>query len=446
MELFKKRNLFDIFDIKIGGDVKNINHSKEKTEIYKYPVYSNGVTDEGLFFYSDSYKIEETSITISARGTIGACFYREGKYTSIGRLISLIAKDTNLTNEKYYYYLLNKTKLIPADGVVKSLTKPMLKEVNLYEPKKEEQDKIVNVLDKQQSLIDSYKEKFSLLEEQELYYQDELLSGRIRIKLNSENEKMAIDKGFIINGELVEGKEKEFEEWLSVDFKDKVEFYKEEDLENILINDEKLIKPKNWIIKNIMEISDFKNGYSFNKKTYTNEKNDFEIIEVGSITINGEYNKKIKNKKFVNREIIKELDKYKLEINNIVIPMSDMSHKKEHVGTPYLIDKENFYLNQRVGAFFNIKIDVRLMFLNLFTNQKYFSINSTGQGPYNLSTATIKDYDLVIPNNNVEIKCLINFLFNFKNQKKLIKEKIKIEEEKMDFLMDELLSGRIRVE
>ena len=405
MELFKKRNLFDIFDIKIGGDVKNINHSKEKTEIYKYPVYSNGVTDEGLFFYSDSYKIEETSITISARGTIGACFYREGKYTSIGRLISLIAKDTNLTNEKYYYYLLNKTKLIPADGVVKSLTKPMLKEVNLYEPKKEEQDKIVNVLDKQQSLIDSYKEKFSLLEEQELYYQDELLSGRIRIKLNSENEKVAIDQGFIVNGELVEGKEKEFEEWLSVDFKDKIDFYKSNNKNwSYITNKELFIKEKKSTIK-VKEVTNT-GEYPFFNCSETLSKTHNQYINDGEFLLFSTGGKAAVH--YYNGKLAYSSDVYCVSINNKVLPYY-----------AYL------YWNKNTDIIW-----------------KYFE----GTGLKHLKKNLFEKEEVFYPENKVEQIFIISLFETVFKQKKIIEEKIKIEEERMDYLMDELLSGRIRVE
>ena len=59
MELFKKRNLFDIFDIKIGGDVKNINHSKEKTEItYKQKAKKN---KNEIYFLEKNFKFKNFS-------------------------------------------------------------------------------------------------------------------------------------------------------------------------------------------------------------------------------------------------------------------------------------------------------------------------------------------------------------------------------------------------
>ena len=52
-----------------GGD-KPQNVSPIKTDLYEYPIYSNGLSNEGLYGFTDKPKISEESVTVSARGTI----------------------------------------------------------------------------------------------------------------------------------------------------------------------------------------------------------------------------------------------------------------------------------------------------------------------------------------------------------------------------------------
>ena len=61
--------LGNITSITAGGDKPSI-YSKELTEKYYTPIYSNGIENEGLYGYTDFAKINSSSITISARGTI----------------------------------------------------------------------------------------------------------------------------------------------------------------------------------------------------------------------------------------------------------------------------------------------------------------------------------------------------------------------------------------
>ena len=217
-------------------------------------------------------KAKINDILVACIGDLGrvAIVKKEGGFN---QQINSISVNENYNYKYIYYFLKNNQdyiKTFSKKNVVDIINKNDFSNIEIYVASdKKEQDKIVEILDKQQSLIDSYKEKLSLLEAQESYYQDELLSGRVRIKLNSENEKFAIDKGFIVNGELVEGKEKEFEEWLSLDFKDKVEFYKEEDLEVLNIDNEKRKKPKNWNLLNLKDICNITTG-----KLNANAKDD----------------------------------------------------------------------------------------------------------------------------------------------------------------------------
>ena len=53
-----------------GGD-RPQTVSQIKTNLCQYPIYSNGLSEEGLYGFTDKPKIFEESVTVSARGTIG---------------------------------------------------------------------------------------------------------------------------------------------------------------------------------------------------------------------------------------------------------------------------------------------------------------------------------------------------------------------------------------
>ena len=89
-----------------GGD-KPQNVSQIKTDLYEYPIYSNGLSDEGLYGFTDNPKISEESVTVSARGTIGFVCLRHTPYVPIVRLVTLIPK-TEIISAKYLYLWLKQ--------------------------------------------------------------------------------------------------------------------------------------------------------------------------------------------------------------------------------------------------------------------------------------------------------------------------------------------------
>lgn len=99
-EGWRKVGLKDVASFKVGGDKPDI-FSNIPTEECPYPIFSNGVENEGLYGYTNKAAVKENSITISARGNVGTCFLRRVPYSGIVRLISVIPKE-----EKYLFYLL----------------------------------------------------------------------------------------------------------------------------------------------------------------------------------------------------------------------------------------------------------------------------------------------------------------------------------------------------
>jgi type I restriction enzyme S subunit len=96
-----------------GGDNPK-NSSSQPTEQNKIPIYSNGITNDGLYGFTSSARVFEESVTVSARGTIGFVCLRLKPYVPIVRLVSVIPKQ-EFVSAKYLYFWL-KSKNINGTG------------------------------------------------------------------------------------------------------------------------------------------------------------------------------------------------------------------------------------------------------------------------------------------------------------------------------------------
>ena len=118
-----------------GGD-KPQNVSQMKTNLYKYPIYSNGLSNEGFYGYTDNYKISEESVTVSARGTIGFVCLRHIPYMPIVRLITLIPK-TEFISAKYLYLWLKQLHITGTGTTQQQLTVPDFQKTEILIPSQE---------------------------------------------------------------------------------------------------------------------------------------------------------------------------------------------------------------------------------------------------------------------------------------------------------------------
>ena len=115
-----------------GGD-KPQNVSPIKTDLYQYPIYSNGLSDEGLYGFTDKPKISEESVTVSARGTIGSVCLRHIPYVPIVRLVTLIPK-TEIISAKYLYLWLKQLHITGTGTTQQQLTVPNFQKTEILIP------------------------------------------------------------------------------------------------------------------------------------------------------------------------------------------------------------------------------------------------------------------------------------------------------------------------
>ncbi len=141
----KWRTLGEVCDLSAGGDVPKDKFSKEKTEEFTVPIFSNGVGNNALYGYTDKAKIKAPCVTIAARGTIGYCALHNEDFYPIIRLICAKPKDCVLAGYlKYYVDTLHFQ--VPTSGIPQ-LTVPMVAKYKIPVPEIEIQKKIVDVLD-----------------------------------------------------------------------------------------------------------------------------------------------------------------------------------------------------------------------------------------------------------------------------------------------------------
>ena len=127
-----------------GGD-KPKDFTTEKSFINKIPVIANGITNNGIVGYTSEARVIDTSITISARGTIGHTIYRNIPYFPIVRLLVVIL--FNKVTTKYLQYVLNILLETGIGTSIKQLTVPMLLPKLIPLPPIMEQKRIVEQLD-----------------------------------------------------------------------------------------------------------------------------------------------------------------------------------------------------------------------------------------------------------------------------------------------------------
>lgn len=131
-----KSTLGDVSLMGAGGD-KPKTVSATQTESCPYPIYSNGISDEGLYGFTNEYKIKDESITVSARGTIGYVCLRHLPYTPIVRLVTLIPKK-EVVSAKYLYLWLRNTHIHGTGTTQQQLTVPDFRKTEIILPTKEE--------------------------------------------------------------------------------------------------------------------------------------------------------------------------------------------------------------------------------------------------------------------------------------------------------------------
>lgn len=151
-------------EIFAGGDAPKNRFSEIKTEEFSIPIYSNGEAKNGLYGYTDYFRVDVPSITVSARGTIGYAAIRYEPFVPIVRLITLVP-NMNIIDIDYLYYAVQNYKFINNGTSIPQLTVPMIKKYSFPLPNIQQQKQISGKLNKITDIIDKRKQQIFKLDE-----------------------------------------------------------------------------------------------------------------------------------------------------------------------------------------------------------------------------------------------------------------------------------------
>jgi type I restriction enzyme S subunit len=171
--------LEDVAILNAGGDKPKM-VSQSRTSELNVPIYSNGIDNEGLYGYTDSPRIIEESVTISARGTIGYVVLRTEPFVPIVRLITIRPKEK--VTSKFLYYWAKAQNINGTGTTQQQLTVPDFKQTKIVLPEKALIDKFTNVANQFYEKIISNKRQIQTLINTRNGLLPKLMSNEIRLK------------------------------------------------------------------------------------------------------------------------------------------------------------------------------------------------------------------------------------------------------------------------
>jgi type I restriction enzyme S subunit len=162
------------------GRVMSKDYLREHTG--EFPVYSSQTANEGVFGYIDTYDFDGEYLTWTTDGAnAGSVFYHKGKF-SITNVCGLVKTNCDVLNVKYLYYWLgaNAKKYVSSGMGNPKLMSNVMASIKIPLPPLAEQERIVAILDRFDSLCNSLTEglpaEIALRKKQYEYYRDKLLS------------------------------------------------------------------------------------------------------------------------------------------------------------------------------------------------------------------------------------------------------------------------------
>ena len=174
---WKRKRICNIAEIKAGGDKPEI-VSNKKNDNTPIPIYANGIDSEGLYGYTEKAVINQESVTISARGTVGYVFLRRTPYVPIVRLLSVVPHDISAI---YLYHCLNNTTFERNGTSQQQITVPMVKNKELLIADMSLIDMFTSIAKKYHDKIDLLKNQVVLLTQARDRLLPKLMSGELEV-------------------------------------------------------------------------------------------------------------------------------------------------------------------------------------------------------------------------------------------------------------------------
>ncbi len=171
--------LGDISELSAGGDKPRVS-SEKLSSTCTIPIYSNGIDNDGLYGYTNSAKIVDESVTVSARGTIGFTCLRQIPYFPIVRLISLVPNPRYLS-AKYLYLWLKNINISGTGTTQQQLTVPDFKKTEILIPTPEIMKQFTIIVDSMFAQITANKNENTTITAIRDSLLPRLMTGKIRV-------------------------------------------------------------------------------------------------------------------------------------------------------------------------------------------------------------------------------------------------------------------------
>ena len=164
------RTLGEVCKIKNGKDYKHLSHGD-------IPVYGSG----GIMKYVDEATYNQPSVLIPRKGSLNNLFYVDTPFWNVDTIYYTEINTNHILPKFLYHYLATRElEKMNLAGGVPSLTQTTLKRIPIPLPPLSEQRRIVDILDRFDTLTNSISEglpkEIALRRKQYAYYRDALLS------------------------------------------------------------------------------------------------------------------------------------------------------------------------------------------------------------------------------------------------------------------------------
>ena len=151
-----------------GKDYKHL----QKGQI---PVYGTG----GVMAFVDSYAYDKPSVLLPRKGSIEKIYYIDKPFWTVDTLYWTVINYEILIPKYLFYYLsrVNLSKYNVGTGAIPSLTQRILYKIAIEVPSLSEQHRIVNILDKFETLVNQeLPNEIKARQQQYEYYRNKLLN------------------------------------------------------------------------------------------------------------------------------------------------------------------------------------------------------------------------------------------------------------------------------
>jgi type I restriction enzyme S subunit len=170
----------EVFNITAGGDVDPKRSQSYPDEFHPYPIYSNALTNYGLYGYCSYADHPAGSITVTARGMVGAANFRDLAYTAIGRVLVLQPKRE--IAELYFSEVINNRVNFANESTgVPQLTAPQISKYQLPVPPLLEQRAIAEALSDVDALLGGLDRLIAKKRDLKQAAMQQLLTGQTRL-------------------------------------------------------------------------------------------------------------------------------------------------------------------------------------------------------------------------------------------------------------------------